>query len=173
MSLDDKTKEFFKTSMQFFGKEIEVPSGQYFCIDRIIDPDDLSKIYMQIQYGFSQSGCVNMGCELDQKNMAARIKEFTIYAPPEGEDIVMINYTPEVDFWDVGITMDVGLNTGAIKHSTSEEILRNPNAIRMLDTAINDISKAQIIGECKADVVEGSLRIPCCESKRRPKEPRF
>ena len=53
---------------------------------------------------------------------------------------------------------------GTQEHSSIQEIEENPNALKMLDIAISDLNQAQVLGECRIAVPEGSDRIPCCNS---------
>ena len=120
-----KLKNFFSTSLKYYGKEIALTSNQHFSIDQISDPnkEQYGDYRYIIQYGFPQSGCVS------------------------------INF---------------GVDTGTQEHTSLSEIEANPNALKMLDIATLDLSKAQILGECKLAVPEGSKHIPCCDCKYIP-----
>ena len=160
-----KIDSFFRTSFKYYGKEIGLTSRQYFGIDQIInqnkDQDDEYNYIMQ--YGFPQSGCVSMHFTYSQKSNSFIVDSISVYAPPAGENFVMANFAPQTQVGEIGISMNFGIKTGTKKHTSLDEINANPNALKMLDVAISDLSQAQILGECRLEVPEGSERIPCCD----------
>ena len=172
MEAAQKIDSFFRTAMKYYGKEIALPSNQHFSIDQVIDEEkdkDGEYNYM-IQYGFPQSGCVSMDFGYSQESNSFSINGISVFAPPIGEDIIMANFAPQVESGEVGISVNFGLDTGTQKHSKLNEIEENPNALKMLDIAISDLNKAQVLGECREAVPVGSTHIPCCNSTHFPNE---
>lgn len=168
MEATQKIDSFFRTAMKYYGKEIALPSNQHFSIDQVVDEEkdkDGEYNYM-IQYGFPQSGCVSMDFGYSQESNSFSIKGISVFAPPTGENIVMANFAPQAKVGDIGISVNFGLDTGTQKHSKLSEIEENPNALKILDIAISDLDKAQVLGECREEVPVGSTRIPCCNSTR-------
>ena len=142
-----KVESFFKVAMKYYGKEVALPSNQYFSINQVIDEekDKDGEYNYKIQYGFPQSGCVSMNFGYSQESNSFSIKS-----------------------GGVGISENFGLDTGTQKHSKLNEIEENPNALKMLDIAISDLDKAQVLGECRQKVPVGSTHIPCCNSTHFP-----
>ena len=168
MEATQKIYSFFRTAVKYYGKEIALPSNQYFSINQVVDEEkdkDGEYNYM-IQYGFPQSGCVSMDFEYSHESKSFSINGISVFAPPTGENIVMANFAPQAKFGDVGISVNFGFDMGTQKHSKLSEIEENPNALKMLDIAISDLDKAQVLGKCRVVVPVGSTRIPCCNSTR-------
>lgn len=65
------------------------------------------------------------------------------------------------------VSANFGIDMETTKHTTTEEIADNPNALSMLDFANNDLGKAEVLGECYLMVPEGSKRIPITNSKSK------
>ena len=168
MEATQKINSFFRMAMKYYGKEIVLPSNQHFSIDQVIDEgkDKDGEYNYMIQYGFPQSGCVSMDFGYSQESNSFSINGISVFAPPTGENIIMANFAPQVEAAGVGISVNFGLDIGTQKHSKISEIEENPNALKMLDIAISDLDKAQVLGECRAAVPVGSTRIPCCNSTR-------
>ena len=116
-----------------------------------------------IKYGFPQSGCVNMYFNYLQKSNAVTVDKISVYAPPVGKNIIMANFAPQIQIGDIDISMNLGVNSGTQEHTSFTDIDANPNALKILDIAILDLSQAQILGECMVDVPEESNNIPCCD----------
>ena len=168
MEATQKIYSFFRTAVKYYGKEIALPSNQYFSINQVVDEEkdkDGEYNYM-IQYGFPQSGCVSMDFEYSHESKSFSINGISVFAPPTGENIVMANFAPQAKVGYVGISVNCGLDMGTQKHSKLSEIEENPNALKMLDIAISDLDKAQVLGKCRVVVPVGSTRIPCCNSTR-------
>ena len=165
-----KLKNFFSTSLKYYGKEIALTSNQHFSIDQISDPnkEQYGDYRYIIQYGFPQSGCVSIHFGYSQQNNSFTIDKVSVYAPPAGENIIMANFSPQTQVEEIGISINFGVDTGTQEHTSLSEIEANPNALKMLDIATLYLSKAQILGECKLAVPEGSKHIPCCDCKYIP-----
>lgn len=161
---EKKLYNFFNTSLDYYGKEIGLTSGQYFSIYYIRDPDkeQAGEDRYAIQYGFPQSGCVELDFSRSQENNSYTIHKVVVYAPPVGEDIIMTNYAPRSRVGNKVVTAKIGLDMGTQKHTDLDEIVANPNALKMLDIATTDLSQAQILGECNVVAEKGAERIQCC-----------
>ena len=159
-----KIDSFFRTSLKYFGKEISLNSNQQFSIDQISDTDkeQTGEYRYIIQYGFPQSGGVSMHFSYSQESNSFTINKVSVYAPPVGENIIMANFAPQTQVGEIGINVNFGIDMGTQEYTSMSEIEVNPNALKMLDIATLDLSQAQILGECRAAVPEGSKHIPCC-----------
>lgn len=166
MEATQKIDSFFRTAMKYYGKQIALPSNQHFSIDQVIGKEKDGEYNYMIQYGFPQSGCVSMDFGYSKESNSFSINGISVFAPPIGEDIIMANFAPQVEAYGVGISVNLGLDIGTQQHTKISEIEENPNALKMLDIAISDLDKAQVLGECRAAVPVGSTRIPCCDSTR-------
>lgn len=157
---------FFRTALKYYGKEIGLTSNQIFSIDQICDSDkeQEGEYSYVIQYGFPQSGCISMNFSYSQKSNSFTVDKISVYAPPIGENIIMANFAPQVQEGPIGISVNFGIDMGTQEHSSIQEIEGNPNALKMLDIATSDLNQAQVLGECRIAVPEGSDRIPCCNS---------
>ncbi len=171
MESSQKVQQFLRTALSYYGKEIALPSEQIFTIDKIVEvganPDEDN---FAIQYGFPQSGAVCMDFAYSRSNNEFYIDGVEVFAPPEGEDLVMASFTPHQEIDEIGISVNFGLDTGTIKHAKLEEIDRNPNALKLLDLAIQDLENAEVLGPCRVAVPEGSTRIPCTDSTSKPRQ---
>ncbi len=165
-----KIDSFFKTAIRYFGKEVGLISSQHFGIDQICDPEKEKngEFRYAIQYGFPQSGCVIMNFGYSKAENVFTIDKISVYAPPIGEDLIMANFGPQLQDGLVGINVNFGMDAGTQEHTSISEIERNPNASKMLDLALTDLSQAQILGACSVSVMSGSRRIPCCNSRQIP-----
>lgn len=168
----EKINSFFKTSLEFFGKEIGLVSNQEFSITQIRDKEreKEGKTKYMIQYGFPQSGCVSVGFSYSEEDKSFSMDNVSVFAPPAGEPIMMANFAPQEEIEGVSIKFKMGMDMGTEKHETLKEIEENPNALKMIDIAIRDLSRAQILGECMLAVPVGSDYIPCCNSTQIPKK---
>lgn len=171
MSIEELMTLFLKTSLTFMGKEICLPSNQYFGIEQIIDEEkNEQEIYeYAIQYGFPQSGCISTRIDYLKQNNSVEVTKFTVYAQPADEQIMIGNIIPEEKIGELTIKTHFGVDVGTIEHSTPDEIEANPNAVKTIKLAINDLSKAEVIDECLLSVPIGSDRIPCANSTTKPR----
>lgn len=164
--ISNKITEFCKAAIRLFGKEISIPSNQLFCINQIVDPETQTEGEEKflIQYGFPSSGsvCMNLGYNAQENNIY--IDSTDVYAPPEGQPVLMANFAPKINVGEFGLGVKVGVDAGCKKHSTIEEMAGNPNVLETLNIAIEDLKKARIHGECRAAVEMGSDIIPCCNT---------
>ena len=168
MTVEEKVKEFFYNSMNKYGKEIALPSNQYFGIDQLIDdPNDLiGDLKYKIQYGYPQSGCVSIDAKYSQIYGDFTISGVSVFAPPAGQDFNLVSFTPEAKLMDeLSMSMDYGLPNGSVEHGPND-IEGNPNAMKMLDFAIADLQLAEELGPCREEVEIGSDRIPVATSTR-------
>lgn len=165
-----KIERFFRIALNYYGKEIGLTSNQHFSIDQICDSEkaESGEYSYVIQYGFPPSGCVSMGFSYSQKENAFLADKISVFAPPVGENIIMANFAPRFQDGPISISVNCGMDMGTQEHTSMQEIEENPNALKMLDIAIADLSEAQILGECRTAVPAGSERIPCCSCTRIP-----
>ena len=162
MNIQEIMSLFLKTSLTFAGKEVCLPSNQHFNIDQILDENNDEEVFdYVIQYGYPQSGCVSAHIRYLKRKCAIEVTKFDVYAQPADQQIMMSTFTPEEEIGELTIKASFGMDLGTIKHSTTHEIEDNPNAITTIKMAINDIAKAEVLGECMVAVPNGSDRIPC------------
>ena len=83
---------------------------------------------------------------------------------PEKENIIMANFATPLQDGPIGVDINFGMDMGTKSHTSIDEIEENPNALKMIELATSDLSKAQILGKCMLEVPEGSDMIPCCDS---------
>lgn len=166
----EKISAFWRKSLKYYGKEIALDSNQYFSINQICNDDNLQKgIYdYKVQYGFPQSGCITLGFSYKKEDDSFLIDKITVYAPPADKEFIVASFAPQADFDELSVSMNFGLDMGTKKHTSCAEISQNPNALNMLDFAIEDLEKAQVLGECRLEVPAGSEQIPICHSTNKP-----
>ena len=166
----EKIGKLLKIALAYYGKEISLPSTQLFTFDQINDEENSieGKYNYHIQYGFPQSGCVSMKFSYLEENNSFSINKISVYAPTADKEFVVTNFAPQSDFGAISVSANFGLDMDTKEHTSSVEIEQNPNALKMLDMAINDLSQAEILGECRAEVPIGSDRIPLCNTTNKP-----
>ncbi len=166
MIVAEKIEQFLRVSLKYFGKEISLPSNQYFRIDQIIDEEKKQEsVYnYMIQYGFQKSGCVSMVFSYSNYESKFFIDEVCVYTQPAEENITIANFSPHDEKQEIGISVNFGLETRTQKYSKLSEIESNSNALKLLDIAISDLESAQILGTLSQTVPLGSNLIPCCNS---------
>lgn len=162
----EKAITFWRQSFQFFGKEVSLESNQHFGIDEIIDKDEQAqtKHNYHIQYGFPSSGCVSMNFSYEEENESFSIDKINVYALPKDKEMIVAAFQPQAQVGEINISANFGVEMGTSEHTTLSAIAENPNAIRMLDIAIDDLAKAEVLGECRLEVPIGSTMIPCTNS---------
>lgn len=161
-----RINDFFKITLQFYGKEIGITSNQYFGINKIYNKENeqLGEYEYIIQYGFPQSGCVNMNFKYYRKTKSFTLDKISVYAQPANQSYYTANFAPQTQIGETSINMNFGMDTGTQEHTTLDEIENNPNALKMLDSAISDLKQAKILGDCTFVVPKGSNMIPVCTS---------
>lgn len=166
----EKMSKLLKIALAYYGKEISLPSTQLFSFDQINDEESSikGKYNYHIQYGFPQSGCVSMRFSYLEESNSFSISKISVYAPPADKEFVVANFAPQSDFGAISVSANFGLDMDTKKHTSSIEIEQNPNALKMLDMAISDLSQAEVLGECGAVVPIGSDRIPLCITTNKP-----
>lgn len=161
-----KTKviKLLKLAFSYYGKEILLPSKQYFNFIQINDQENSikGKYDYQIQYGFPQSGSVIIKFSYFQKEHSFSVDKISVFAPSADKLFDVVNFVPQVNIDELGISANFGLDIDTKEHTSSIEIEQNPNALKMLDMAINDLSQATILGKCCLEVSEDSDTIPLC-----------
>lgn len=157
-SVSQALAEFLNISASYIGKEIELQSKQPFFISYNIEDETMPRY--QFQYGWPQSGSVFLSIITDgkYKNQVFRV---SVTAPSADKEFVTATFSEKKDFArslsvDVGFGIDMSFN----KHTTFAEIEANPNAMRMIELATQDLSKAVVLGESHECVPEGETRLP-------------
>ena len=167
----EKITSFFRKSFEYYGKEIALESNQHFGIDQILNEEKQKQgeYNYHIQYGFPSSGCVSMNFSYSKESDSFSIDEITVYAPPADKEMVMATFAPQSQVGEVNISANFGLDMGTEEHKSISSIANNPNALKMLEIAINDLGQAEILGDCRVAVPIGSELIPCTNSTNRPR----
>lgn len=161
----EKITSFLRKSFGYYGKELTLESNQHFGIDQILNKKKQQGEYnYHIQYGFPSSGCISINVSYSKESNSFYIDEIAVYALPADKEMVMATFVPQSQVGEINISASFGLDMGTEEHKSISSIAANPNALKMLDIAINDLSQAQILGECSCIVPIGSDRIPCCNS---------
>ena len=163
MEAIQKVNTFFSLSMKCVGKEIAIPSNQNFMIERIVDKGEEDSYYFHIQYGFPQSGSVILGFLYSLKDHSASLKRISVSTQSADKEFLMANYNPKETIGALGININFGIDTGTEEYNSFEEIEKNPNALKMLDFAIDDLKEAKILGPCRAVDFPGSSHITYCD----------
>lgn len=164
-------QDFFKESIKYFGKEIAIPSDQYFGIDEIHgDEEKEDETNYSIQWGFSQSGAVFMNFSYNEDKNNFFINGISFYAPPKDDMLLLGTFNQQEKVDEIGVYAHFGLDMGTKEHTKIKEIEANPNAITTLKFAIKDLQDALVLGECNINVPIGSSEIPCCNSVPYPKD---
>ena len=166
MNAGDKAKDFFRIAIKYMGKDIAIPSNNIFDINYVVDKQaELEGIRKYtIQYGFPQSGGVFLSFSVIEEENRIGITDLSVYAPSADQEMIIANYNPEMEAGGIGISFKAGLDNETIEHKSLDEIENNPNAMQMLDIAIEDLSKAEVLGECMECVPMDSDTIPCCST---------
>ena len=166
----EKMGKLLKIALSYYGKEISLPSTQLFSFDQINAKENSieGKYNYQIQYGFPQSGCVIMGFSYFEESNSFSIDKISVHAPTADKEFIVANFAPQSGFGGLSISANFGLDMDTKEHTSSVEIEQNPNALKMLDMAINDLGQAEILGECRVAVPMGSDRIPLCNTIDKP-----
>ncbi|MBR3145843.1 MAG: hypothetical protein IKF47_01125 [Bacilli bacterium] len=177
MKAEDKAKQFLKTSLRYYDKEIAIPSNRVFSITELLNERDAHnhKTAFIIQYGFPQSGAVCLSFILDTSSEKphATITDFSIYTQPADKNLVVANFSTKNQnsiLDELNIDNSFGLDTKTVKFSSYEEIDNNPNALHMIDMAIDDLNNALVLGDCRECSSIGSDRIPYCNTVPYPEK---
>lgn len=119
-----KLDTFLKTSLNYYGMKISLNSNQHFSIQQISNPDkeQIGEYRYVIQYGFPQSGGVNMHFFYSQEDNSYTIDKVSVYAPPAGENIIMANFAPQAQVGEIGISVNFGMDSGTKEHTRLTEI---------------------------------------------------
>ncbi len=166
----EKIGKLLKIVLGYYGKEVALSSTQYFSFDEITDKENSvdGKYNYQIQYGFPQSGCVIMKFGYSEESNSLSIYEVSVFASMADKEFAVANFASQSNFAELGISANFGLDMNTKKHTSLEEIEQNPNALKVLDMAINDLGQAEILGECRVEVPVGSNRIPVSNAINKP-----
>ena len=194
MEVTDSKKEAVKAIIRFLNaanlvrdKEIGLRNTSNF--DYIGLKSDETGSYYNIQYGWPQSGCVSVSFAMtndkavldksllrwpaDEDGYSPAILSCSVNTQPEGEQIIMANFAPKTKTMpELSINIDFGINTGTEEYTTLEEIGNNPNAIKLLGIAADDLERAEVYGDFDYRTVicsDGTVQL-CQASKAEPKE---
>lgn len=167
MDVKTKIEIFVRKSLKCFGSEVALPSNNMFEINEILG-DEQNKQTYSIQYGFPQSGSVIARFDFlkESRQLIIDSSTVTVHAVPEGKEMMIANLSQETSVDELGLGMNInfGLDNGTQEYSGIEEIEKSPNAVKMLDIAINDLDEVQILGDCMVAVPMGSKMIPVTTS---------
>lgn len=166
----EKMTMLLKFALSFYDKEISLPSNQFFSFDQIIDEKNTrdGEYNYQVQYGFPQSGSVLMNFSYFEESDSFTVDKLSVHAPSADKEFAVANFTPQTDFGGISISANFGLDMKTEEYTSLEDIEQNPNAIKMIDMAIDDLSQAEILGECMVGVPIGSNKIPLCSTSVKP-----
>ena len=162
-SVYNKIIKFFRISFTNFGKEIAIPSDQFFTINQIsnIEKEKAGEYSYYIQYGFFHTGCICLNLSYFFKSNEVKLNNICIYAPEKEKNV------------SSPIKISEGtnkfLNEKTEKYSTIDEIANNPIAIKLLDLAISDLQQTIVLGEYFSPMLNNNI-IPCCSTKTYPHE---
>lgn len=167
--VSEKITELLKIALRYYGKEIELISAQHFSFDQINEEEknNNGEYNYHIQYGFPQSGSVNIWFNYSEKNNSIIIDKVNVFAPADGKDFYIANFAPQYQTEEITMSINFGVDMDTQEHTSFEEIEKNPNAIKMLNVALRDLTKAEIVGDCNLDVPIGSKTLPCSNSTTR------
>ena len=150
--------EFLGVAVNYIGKEIELKSSQHFSITYNIEDENMPMY--QFQYGFPQSGCVSLSM-INGGEHEGKCARVLVTAPSADKEFVTATFK---DKKEVGAGLSVGvsfgIDMGFDEHKTFAEIEANPNAITMVDLAVQDLSQAVVLGESREAVSEGEKHLP-------------
>ena len=172
MNASEKVERFLKLALQYNGKEIAVPSDQFFCIDQVVDPERVQQGFTpyRVQYGFPKTGAIRVDFSYSDQEDSILIDGVKVVVPSAKVSHDMFTVYPHVERDVFGVHVNVGLDTTNVEHSTLDTIEQNPKAMQFLDTATADLSQAVVLGDCEVFTEEGSEVIPCCVCSPYPHE---
>ncbi len=172
MNASEKVERFFKTAINYYGKDIAIPSDQFFCIDQVVDPEKVSQgvTPYRVQYGFPKTGAIRVDFSYSDDQDELVIDGVKVFAIPAKHGKDMFTSYPHVEKDVYGVHINVGLDNSTVEHTTLQAIDDNPNAVQFIDTATADLMQAVVLGDCALNVEEGSEFIPCSCSSPYPHE---
>ncbi len=163
----EKLRYFVKFGLLLYGNEIELPSIAYFGFNEILKFDNQTDGLHRytIQYGYPQSGCVTLTLDYNPGEKTIDIKKYSVYANEEDNDLVGATFNTKLKTEIGPADVSFGIDLGTKEYSDISDIAKSPNAIKMLDTAISDLSKANVIGPCNVMVPDESDSVPVAYSR--------
>ena len=170
VQVSEKIKKIVCYSLGFMGKKILIRSTQVFdfCQKNYENNQVQDKIDYSIQYGFPQSGSVIIGFSYYKEKNSISVNKISVYTQPADKEFVVANFAPQYDLGVGELNVNFGFDMCTKQYTGLEEIGKNPNALKMLDMFINDLSQAEVIGECNLTVPVGSNEIPLCDAINEP-----
>lgn len=165
-----KLEAFIKFSMLLYGKEFELPSNNFFSFSKVLKDEELPEGVERytIQYGYPQSGGVFITFDWEANNEKTfKVIRTSVNAidgktePTENNNDAKAvnNIIQDLKIPGITITSDFGENLGAKSFDGIEEIAKNPNATKMLDDALNDLTKARVIQPCRIEEANDEIQI--------------
>lgn len=127
--------EFFEVAKNFIGKDLQLSSKQPFYIT--CDKEDAKYSCWKIQYGFPESGCVCLSARTTEKTNIDLFQVFITAPSANKESLLTLDVTGGINFC---------IDTEAVECKTMEEIAKNPNAMKMITFATQDLSQAEVLG---------------------------
>lgn len=169
---EQKLDEFLFKALEYYSKEIAIPSNSYFSILKKNDMgENTDKCYYVIIYGYPQSGSIRIEFNVSKDGRGPyNITDEIVYATPPDKPMVSESYTPSSVLGSVSINVKMGLDIGTNEYKGAKEIGKNPNALSFIDYAISDLKKAIVMDECREIVPIGSEYIPMTNTVPFPKE---
>jgi len=170
MEAEKKAEQFLRNSLKFLDKEIAIPSNQFFSITELAEERDSlnHKSVFEIQYGFPSSGAVFLRVILDasKEKLHAIITDFTVHTQPANKSLIVANYSSQssAGLPELGASIKFGFDTNTVEHENYEKIDKNPNALQMIDLAIDDLNNAIVLGECRMCYETKTNHIACCNT---------
>ncbi len=166
---EEKILRFFDQGILYFGKEIHLGSNQNFQIEQIVSGESLQpgRSYYHMQYGYPQSGCVSIKFDYFEKE-GFSLTDISVDAPPADKEMTLATFAPQFTDGEVSVGINFGLDNGTVEHNDVASIAANPNALKMLKFAADDLEQAEVLGECRQMTPVGSELIPCTNSTNRP-----
>ncbi len=154
MKFEDIVKKFYRTAVQYLGKEITLSSNQEFGIEEVFDEDPRKGHKFNVHYGTPETGAVVLNFIITNYH-AIGVNNVTVYAPKEGESFDVAD----------------GSNLERIeKYAGIAQIMSNPNALKMIDFATEDLKQAEVVGDIEKLVQKDATHKTCSRSTKGPKK---
>lgn len=153
-----KAMELLDIIKHYAEKDISLESNTFFEIHQFFETEEQRQnkiVKYEMQYGYPLSGSVILDFEFDGNDKTLCITGLEVYTQPADKEFMMASYSSSKQFGAVTIRESGTLDTGAKKYKGSSEIEKNPNAMLMLDAAIDDLKKARILGPSRGSCIDG------------------
>lgn len=165
MSLEQRLEEFFSIAINYFGFEIALPLNQHFSINQFFSEDEEDATYsFRIQYGYPQTGCIIMDSTYVLDEDEYYIEDVSIFVPPADKEFLLREQFFVTQLKDSVLRINVDSDDETIEHSSPDEIMANPNALLLLETATIDLKNALIIQKNTLILDINDNTIACCNT---------